>query len=122
MEARLLRALYVFEFLLALMAVYSVWSHIGGNHFDLMAWWWKVALGFGAAYATVRATAAALTSERAWGRRTLRWLTVLLALTVAAGLVTYYYHLYEPSDQEEEPGTNATARWNLPVRPGSHPA
>jgi len=109
MDSKLLRVIYVFEFLLALIAVYVVWSQSGTQyHLDLMAWYWKLGIGLAAAYAVVKATAAALTAERAWNGRTLRWLAALLALAAAAGLVTYYYHLYEPGD-EEQPETQACA-------------
>jgi hypothetical protein len=109
MDSKLLRVIYVFEFLIALIAVYVVWSQSATQyHLDLMAWYWKLGIGFAAAYAVVKATAAALTGERAWNGRTLRWLATLLALAAAAGLVTYYYHLYEPAD-EEQPETQACA-------------
>ena len=107
MDYRLLRAVYVFEFLLALVAVYTVWSHVGTQyHLDLMAWYWKLGLGLLMSFGIVKATAAAVSSERAWNARTLRWLAVVMLAAAVAGFVTYYYHLYEPSE-EEEPETQA---------------
>lgn len=52
--------------------------------------------------ATVRATKAAVEGEQVWNSRTLRWLAVILTLILACGLVTYYYHLYEPEEDDEE--------------------
>ena len=113
MEPRFLRLIYAAEFLLALIAVFTVWSQVGGQtHLDLMAWYFKLFFGLAMAYAIVRATAAAVAGERTWNSGTLRWTGMLIALAIAAGLVTYYYHLYEPSDEEEsEP---ATQTWYRP--------
>jgi hypothetical protein len=55
-----LRLFYAIEFLIALIATYTVWSQVGGQyHLDLMAWYWKLCLGVGIAFAAVKATAAA---------------------------------------------------------------
>jgi hypothetical protein len=98
-----LRLLYAIEFLIALIATYTVWSQVGGQgHLDIMAWYWKLGLGVGIAFATVKATAAAITGGRTWNARTLRWLSVILALAVVCGAVTYYYHVTEPAPDDEE--------------------
>lgn len=102
MDHRFLRALYAFEFLLALVAVYTVWSQVGGQgHLDQMDWRWKLALGVGIAYSAVKATGAAVSGDRAWNVASLRWLSMVLALSAAAAFVTYYYHQYEPLEEEE---------------------
>ena len=91
----LLRLAYVTQFLLALIAVFVLWSQVGGqSHLDYMAWQWKLALGGGAAFAAVKATAASVAGEHAWNGKTLRWLGILLVLLVACGLASYYVHLY----------------------------
>jgi len=98
-----LRLFYAIEFLIALIATYTVWSQVGGQyHLDLMAWYWKLCLGTGVAFAAVKATAAAVKGERTWNSRTLRWISIILALALACGAVTYYYHLTEPPEDEDQ--------------------
>lgn len=111
----MLRLLYAIEFLIALIATYTVWSQVGGQyHLDLMAWYWKLGLGAGIAFAAVKATAAAAAGQRAWNARTLRWVSVVIALSLACGAVTYYYHLNEPpSDEEDQEDTAPTSQTAL---------
>jgi hypothetical protein len=98
-----LRLLYALEFLIALIATFTVWSQVGGQgHLDLMAWYWKLCLGAGIAFATVKATSAAVAGQRTWNSRTLRWISIILALALACGAVTYYYHVTEPADDEDQ--------------------
>jgi hypothetical protein len=110
-----LRLLYAIEFLIALIATYTVWSQVGGQyHLDLMAWYWKLGLGAGIAFAAVKATAAAVKSERTWNARTLRWISIILALSLVCGAVTYYYHLNEPPpDDEDQQDTAAPSQTAL---------
>ena len=99
----MLRLFYAIEFLIALIATYTVWSQVGGQyHLDLMAWYWKLGLGTGIAFATVKATAAAVRDQRAWNSRTLKWISIIIALSLACGAVTYYYHMTEPPADEED--------------------
>ena len=98
----LVRLLLALEFLLALVAVYTLWSQVGGQyHLDLMAWYWKLLFGPALAYVTVRATMAAMAADRTWNTRTLAWLVTALALLALMGAVTYYYHVYEPAEEDE---------------------
>jgi hypothetical protein len=110
MDSRFLRIVYIFEYLLALIAVFTVWSQVGGQtHLDLMAWYIKLFLGPIMAYAVVRASMAALEGGRAWNGTTLRWTGILLLLAATAGLMTFYSHLYEPGDEDEQtPATQTT--------------
>jgi len=104
----ILRLAYTTLFLIALLAVFEVWSQVGGqSHLDLMPWYLKLVLGGGAAFATVKVTAAAVAGERVWNSQTLRWAGILVALLIGCGLSSYYYHLYE--EQEEEENTAAAA-------------
>ena len=110
----MLRLLHAIEFLLAFIATYTVWSQVGGQyHLDLMAWYWKLFLGTGIAFGAVKATAAAVRSERTWNSSTLRWISFIMALGLVCGAVTYYYHLNEPppdeQDQEDTTGPSQTA-------------
>lgn len=100
----LLRLAYVTQFLLALIAVFVLWSQVGGqSHLDYMAWQWKLALGGGVAFAAVKATAASVAGEHAWNGKTLRWLGILLVLLAGCGLASYYVHLYvEPEEDDQQ--------------------
>jgi len=106
----ILRLAYATQFLIALIAVFTLWSEVGGQgHLDLMPWYAKAALGAGAAFATVKATAAAVSDKQAWNRRTRKWCGVLLAVLVACGLATYYCHVYLETDEEGQDGGDNSA-------------
>jgi hypothetical protein len=100
----LLRLAYATQFLIALIAVFVLWSQVGGqSHLDYMAWPWKLLLGGGAAFSVVKATASAVDGARAWNAKTLRWLGILLVLLIGCGLASYYVHLYaEPEDDQQD--------------------
>jgi hypothetical protein len=96
---RLLRAVYGIEFLIALFATFEFWSEVGGqSHLDLMPWWWKALLSSGVAASVVKLTVSSVRKQ------TLIWIAVLALLLFAGGMVTYYYHLNEPRDQDDEQG------------------
>jgi heme/copper-type cytochrome/quinol oxidase subunit 3 len=100
----LARLLYIIEFFLALLAILTLWSQVGGQtHLDLMPWHLKLSLSVAMAVASVKATAAAVTTHRAWNRRTLSWLAIVVLLGIVMGLITYYYHLTEPRDDDDMP-------------------
>ncbi len=108
------RLFYAVEFLIALIATFTVWSQVGGQgHLDLMAWYWKLFLSVGISYATVKATAAAVEGTRTWNARTLRWISVIIALGLACGAVTYYYHLNEPPPDDEQDDTTPSSQTKL---------
>jgi hypothetical protein len=99
----ILRLAYSTLFLVALLAVFVVWSEVGGqSHLDLMPWYLKLGLGAGAAFACVKATAAAVGGGNTWNGGTLRWFGILLALLVGCGLATYYVHVYGEIDEQDE--------------------
>ena len=99
----ILRLAYTTQFLIALIAVFVLWSQVGGQgHVDLVPWFIKLGLGAGAAFAIVKATAAAVSREPAWNGGTLKWFGILIALLIGCGLVTYYVHLYEESDEQDQ--------------------
>jgi hypothetical protein len=106
----IMRLAYATQFLIALIAVFALWSQVGGqNHLDLMPWYLKLGLGAGAAFASVKSTAAAVRHERAWNGSSLKWLGILLALLIGCGLASYYYHLYGETDEEDEQDTQTSA-------------
>jgi hypothetical protein len=109
---RILRLAWAAQFLLALIAVFVLWSEIGGQgHLDLLPWYVKFALGVGPALASVKATAAAVSHERAWNSSSLRWLGIMAALLAGCGLATYYAHVnLEYDDQQDEEDTQSSAK------------
>ena len=106
----LLRLAYATQFLIAVMAVFALWSQVGGQgHLDLMPWYVKLGFGSGAAFAVVKATAAAVAADQPWNGRTLKWLGILLALLIGCGVATYYVHMYDESDEEDDQQNTAAA-------------
>ncbi len=98
-----LRLAYATQFLIALIAVFVLWSQVGGQgHLDLMPWYLKLGLGVGTALAAVKATAAAVSHDHTWNGSTLRWFGIMLALLIGCGMASYYYHVYGESDEEDE--------------------
>ncbi len=103
-----LRLVYILEFLLALIAIFVVWSEVGGQgHLDLVPWYIKLGLGTGVAFAAVNATTAALAQEKPWSGQTLKWVGILLALLVCCGMASYYAHMYLEDQGDEQPNDTA---------------
>ena len=104
-----LRVVYVFEFLLALVAIFTAWSEIGGQGaLDIMHWGWKTGLSLALAASTVGFTAAVASSESFWTLRAARWAATLLVCLLITGLVTYYYALQVDVGDSEENGVIST--------------
>ena len=104
----LLRLAYSTLFLVALVAVFSLWGQVGGqSHLDLLPWWVKLGLGTAMAFGVVRATAASVAGEHAWNGQVLKWLALTLVLGVACGMASYYAHmnLEETDESDSEPDT-----------------
>jgi hypothetical protein len=101
------RIAYIALFLIALLTVFQLWSQVGGqSHLDLMPWYLKLFLGAGAAFAIVKASAAAVANKNAWNGGTLRWCGILLILLIGCGLASYYVHVYgEDEDNQDDEGT-----------------
>src|SRR5437899_11766935 len=98
MRNRLLRPFLVFEFLVAILAVFTFWSQVGGQyHLDLMFWPWKFGLGLGAALLIVSITADLARNGGAISKRAILFCSLLIAVAVVAGVVTFYYHFNEPT-------------------------
>ena len=113
-----LRLAYATQYAIALIAVFVLWSEVGGqSHLDLMPWYLKLGLGAGAALATVEATAAAVSAERAWNGRTLKWLGILLVLLVCCGLASYYCHLYLEDDNDDQQDASSSVGQVVPRYP-----
>ncbi|HMC62144.1 MAG TPA: hypothetical protein VKJ01_23315, partial [Candidatus Solibacter sp.] len=114
----ILRLAYTTQFLIALIAVFVLWSQIGGqSHLDLMPWYLKLGLGTGTAFAAVRATAAAVGRERAWNSQSLKWFGLMLALLLGCGLASYYAHMNEDADQGDQQDGEALTSQAGPAPP-----
>jgi uncharacterized membrane protein (UPF0136 family) len=111
MRPKLLRLVYAFEFLIALVAIFTAWSEIGGQAaLDLMHWGWKLGLSLALAVAIVLYTAALVSEESIWTLRSARWLTAIIVVAVAMGGVTYYYVMQEEAADSDESGTSSAYR------------
>jgi hypothetical protein len=124
MRNRLLRPLLIVEFLIAIEAIFTFWSEVGGQyHLDLMFWPWKFGVSLAAASLIVAITANLARNDGAITRLTLTLSSFLIAIIVVAGMVTYYYHLNEPPDpddqDEDEPARVSLMEREL-TRPGRH--
>src|ERR1039457_4732738 len=100
----ILRLAYSTQFLIALIAIFVLWSQVGGqSHLDLLPWSVKLGLGLAAAYGVVRATAASVSGERAWNGQAVRWLALTMAVLAACGYASYYAHMnLEDTDEEDQ--------------------
>lgn len=117
MNSGWLRFALVCEFLLAIVAVFTLWSQVGGQgHLDMMTWQVKLLLGAGLSAALVGMTAALMTSERVLSRRVVVWTVLAVLLAVAMGLVTMYYHVHEATDDSDEESSTAGRVIDRPVR------
>jgi hypothetical protein len=111
-----LRLAYSIEFLLALLAVLTLWSEIGGqSHLDMMPWYTKLICLIASAWCCVRFTAGLVEERRVWNRRTRVWLTGLILVATAMGAITYYYHLHEETDEQDSEETATAIEMKLPL-------
>jgi hypothetical protein len=103
----ILRLVYVVEFLIAVMAVLTLWSQIGGQgHLDLMPWYLKLGLTMAMALITVMGTMAAISHPDPWNAKAIAF--VILGLLIACGMAaaSYYYHIHENDEDEGDDTTN----------------
>jgi hypothetical protein len=108
-----LRLAYALEFWIALIAIFIVWSQVGGQpHLDLMAWYIKLILAVAMALCAVKTTSAMVERPRAWNAGSMMWLLAVLVLSVLMSYVTYWYHLHEQDDQgtDENSATSVSNR------------
>jgi hypothetical protein len=103
MRNSLLRPFLVLEFLIAIDAVFTLWSEAGGQYdLDLMFWPWKIGLGLGASTLIVLITAQMARNGGAFTRRARVQASLLVVMVLLAGMVTYYYHINEPADPNDD--------------------
>jgi hypothetical protein len=110
MTLKVLRLAFALEFLVALIAIFTAWSEIGGQAaLDLMPWGWKLGLSVALAAATVQYTVALSDQNDFWSLRSARWLSFILIVGLVMGLVTYYYVLQEDTMDSDEGNTSTSA-------------
>ena len=127
MRHPLLRPILVIEFLLALQASFTLWSHVGGPyHLTLVFWPWKLGIGLGAATLVVAMTAMLVQSDGVICRRVLALALMLVVVMLVAGALSYDAHLNEPEDddRDDEPGSTTVKLEQTRERsePGPHAA
>jgi hypothetical protein len=111
MRPKLLRLVYAFEFLVALIAIFTAWSEIGGQAaLDLMHWGWKLGLSLALASTIVAYTATLASEDSIWSLRSARWLTAIIIVAVVMGGITYYYVMQEEAVDSDESGTISAYR------------
>ena len=105
-----LRLVYIGEFMLAVIAVLSLWSQVGGQeHLDLMPWYLKLVFTVALALIAVFGTVAAVSHADAWNAKAIAFLILGLLVACAMGFVTYYYHLHENDEDTDDDAKPAVA-------------
>jgi hypothetical protein len=115
MRSQLIRPLLVFEFLIAIEVLLTLWSEVGGQYdLDLMFWPWKFGLTIAGAW-LITAITSQLFRFESISRRVVIYAALLFAVVVMAGAVTYYYHMNEPpEDDDSDAPTSQTTRLCTP--------
>ena len=121
MTPKLLRLAYLSEFFVAVIAIFTAWSEIGGQAaLDSMPWGWKFGLGLGLSAASVGFTAGSVSEDSIWNKRASKWLSIIIVLMIGMGIVTYYYSLQasatEGTDEQQDNTTSFRTQHQLPVR------
>jgi hypothetical protein len=111
-----LRLAYSVEFLIALVAIFTTWSQVGGQgHLDLLPWYTKLACVLALAWCTVRFTAALVEEQKGWNRRSMLWFTGMIVMGIVMGGITFYYHLHEVTDEQDSDETTTSASRMTPA-------
>lgn len=111
-----LRLAYAFEFLLAIIAVFTLWSQVGGQgHLDMLPWYTKLICVLMFSWCGVRFTAAVVEHQQPWNRNTMFWLLGMIVVGMVMGGITYYYHLHEAPEDTDEDTTATTVMWIRPA-------
>jgi len=104
-----LRLAYVFEFWIALLVIFTLWSQVGGQgHLDLIAWYIKLSCALALAWSALRMTSCMVENARAWNRATVRWFVAVVAIATLIAGITYWYHLHEIADEPDTDENSAT--------------
>ena len=103
----ILRLAYIGLFLIAVIAVFTLWGQVGGqSHLDLVPWSVKLVLGCSAAIGITRAAIAAVQGEHGWNGQTVKWTGLTLAALFLCGMASLYAHnnLEDTGDETDEGG------------------
>jgi hypothetical protein len=119
MTPKYLRIVFLSEFLVAVIAIFTAWSEIGGQAaLDIMPWGWKFGLAVGLAVAVVAYSAALLAGDSIWNARSAKWLALIIVLVLATGVITYYYVLQiENTDSGQDQENSAVSLRTHLVKP-----
>lgn len=110
-----LRLAYALEFFIAVIAIITAWSEIGGEgHLDLMPWYTKLVCILGLAWCSVCFTASLVEQQRVWTGRSVKWFMGILLFCALMGGITYYYHLHEEPDDQDDDNTAAAVNIHYP--------
>ena len=105
MTPKLIRLAYAIEFLIAMMAIFTAWSEIGGQDaLDLMHWGWKAGFSVVLSAAIVGYSAALVAQDGIWTLRSGRWLAVIVVIVSAMSAVTYFYVLQGQTTSDTDEG------------------
>jgi hypothetical protein len=104
-----LRLAYALEFWIALIAIFVVWSQVGGQpHLDIMAWYIKLTCAVAMAVCAVKMTSAMVERPRAWNTASITWFVAILIVATLMFCITYWYHLHEQDDQQNDENSATT--------------
>jgi hypothetical protein len=81
-----------------------------------MPWYAKLVLSVSLSLITVLGTMAAVADERAWNTKSILCLVAALFIAAGMGVLTYYYHLHEEDDTQDEDSQAALSF----MAPGRH--
>ena len=113
-----LRLAYALEFLIALIAVFMVWSEVGGQgHMDLLPWYIKLGCSLSLTWCCVRFTAGIVEHEKVWNPHAVTWFTGIILISATMAGITYYYHLHEVPEDTDEDSTQTSLIQPTPSRP-----
>jgi len=118
----IVRLAYIALFLIAIIAVYTLWGQVGGQgHLDLVPWYIKLVLGAAASLSIVRAAASAVKADNGWNGQTVKWVGLVLAVLFLCGMASFYAHNNLEDTGDEDDGSDTTVSSAL-VTPMYHSA
>lgn len=121
MSPALTRIALIGLFFLALGTTFTAWAQVGGQgHLDLMPWYWKLLPAVALAWFAVRAASAAAEQESAYNAKSMTWAICALTTVGVMAALTYYYHLTESVDEQDQEEPPAVTRLFDSSRPARH--
>lgn len=115
MDRKVLRLAFVLEYLVALVAIFTAWSEIGGQSaLDLMHWGWKLGFSLLLAGTIVAYTSSIVAADSLWTMQSARWLSAIALLLTGMAVVTYFYSLQVDTGESDDSNT-ASLRVTVPA-------